>query len=83
MEVQPPGGLYDERAKLSAGKVPYICPASVSSRAEDAYTRAILTMCRALDIRGLARFDFVLDDTDEVHLLESNTIPGLSREAIS
>jgi D-alanine-D-alanine ligase len=80
VEVQPPGDLYDQRAKVE-GAARYVCPAPIAPHALEACEFAVRTMCRAIDIRGLARFDFILDDAEEVHLLEANTVPGLSRNS--
>ncbi len=76
-EIIPADGVYDYENKYN-GKTQEICPAAVDDGTE-ARARAF-SFCAAhiLRLRGYARFDFMLDHTGGLWLLEANTLPGMT-----
>ena len=70
--------FFDYRAKYEAGASEEICPAPVSDevrrKAQDYAVRAH----RALRLRGYSRTDMIMDRDENLFLLETNTIPGMT-----
>jgi len=71
--------FFDYEAKYQPGASREVCPAEVSDavrrKAQDYAVRAH----RCLQLRGYSRTDMILAaDEDQVYLLETNTIPGMT-----
>ena len=70
--------FFDYRAKYEPGASKEICPAEVSEevkrKAQDYAVRAH----RALRLRGYSRTDMMMDRDENLYLLETNTIPGMT-----
>ncbi len=81
VEILPPDGVYDYGNKYN-GKSIEICPANlskaVSSRLGDYARRAF----DALRLRDYARFDFLLDEEENLWCLEGNTLPGMTKTSL-
>lgn len=78
-EIKPRGEFYDYRAKYIDDSAELIIPADlepeVQERLEDYAIRAFV----ALDLAGLARIDFFLEEgTNQIYLNEVNTLPGFT-----
>lgn len=74
--------FFDYTAKYQAGATNEICPAPVSEeitrKAQDYAVRAH----RALRLRGYSRTDMMLDADNNLYLLETNTIPGMTATSL-
>jgi D-alanine-D-alanine ligase len=75
------GDFYDFKSKYAKGGSEHVCPAdlppAVTARVQD----LALAAHRAVGCRDLSRVDFVVgdgDDRDAVHVLEVNTMPGMT-----
>lgn len=78
-EIRPRGGFYDYNAKYLDDSAELIIPAElepeIQARLEELAARAFTS----LDLAGLARVDFFLEDgTNEIYLNEVNTLPGFT-----
>jgi D-alanine-D-alanine ligase len=75
-------GIYDYKAKYIAEQgtglehAPRELPAAVPATVAEAIDRAVRTLVPVLDVRGVARFDFLWDGGEQVIFNEVNTIPG-------
>lgn len=92
LEVEPlplieivPGeefAFFDYKAKYEPGATNEICPAPVSDeirqKAQDYAVRAH----KALRLKGYSRTDMMLDDSGNLYLLETNTIPGMTATSL-
>ncbi len=78
VEILAPGGVYDYKAKYTAGQTRYVCPAELEQGMSEALQRTALKVFDALDGYSMGRVDFRLDDSGEAYVLEMNTIPGLT-----
>lgn len=77
VEIRPPGGFYDYRAKYTAGLTEKVCPAPLPQDVTAEVQRIALETHRLLGCSGMSRVDlFVTADGPTV--LEVNTIPGLT-----
>lgn len=81
IHILPAGAYYDYHAKYVAEDTQYICPgldeageAVARDNAERAYA--------ALDLRGWARIDFMLDKAGRHWLIEANTAPGMTSHSL-
>lgn len=74
--------FFDYTAKYQPGATNEICPAPVNEqitrKAQDYAVRAH----RALRLRGYSRTDMMLDENDNLYLLETNTIPGMTATSL-
>ncbi|HWV22779.1 MAG TPA: D-alanine--D-alanine ligase family protein [Thermomicrobiales bacterium] len=78
-EIRPKGEFYDYNAKYIDDTAELVIPAEldpdIQKQLEDYAARAFL----ALDLAGLARVDFFLEDgTNQIYLNEVNTLPGFT-----
>ena len=73
-----PGEWYDFENRYTPGKSEHIVPAPMSQGAAEALARIALASHRVLGLRDLSRADFIVTDTEEIHLLEVNTMPGMT-----
>lgn len=83
IEIIPQGDspYFDYEAKYTPGATTEICPARIgdalTARAMDLAERAH----RALHLKGYSRTDMMIRG-DEIFLLETNTIPGMTRTSL-
>jgi len=74
--------FFDYTAKYQPGATNEICPAPVSEevriKAQDFAVRAH----KALRLRGYSRTDMMLDENENIYLLETNTIPGMTATSL-
>ncbi|NCC24087.1 MAG: D-alanine--D-alanine ligase [Deltaproteobacteria bacterium] len=76
------GRFFDYREKYDPAGAEEICPAPI----EDGLTREIqmlsLKAHACLGLADYSRADFIVDDDDRPHLLEVNTLPGMTRTSL-
>ncbi len=84
IEIQPGKEFlfFDYKAKYEPGASKEICPAPVSEairiKAQDYAMRAH----KALRLRGYSRTDMIMDHQENIYLLETNTIPGMTQTSL-
>lgn len=78
-EVVPvKSNFFDFEAKYTAGATDEITPARISAALSDKI-RALAAKCHEiLCCNGVSRTDFMLSDSGELFVLETNTIPGMT-----
>ena len=70
---------FDEKYRKNSGgfqTIKRICPAEISKTIEDEVKTIAKSVYNKLDMFGVVRFDFILDQDDNLYLNEVNTIPG-------
>lgn len=73
------GDFYDFRSKYAKGGSDHVCPADLPPAVSARVQELALAAHRAVGCRDLSRIDFVVgDDPAAVHLLEVNTMPGMT-----
>ena len=70
--------FYSYEAKYILNNTKLEIPASVSSELEARLQEAAIRTYRCLELRGLARIDFFVDEQEEIWLNEPNTLPGFT-----
>ena len=77
VEIIPNEGFYDYKNTYQ-GNTREVCPAEISEAAANKAAEATLRGFEALRLRGYARFDYILDEAEDVWCLEANTLPGMT-----
>jgi D-alanine-D-alanine ligase len=79
-EIVSENDFFDYEAKY-LGKSQEITPARLSEEQEEKVNREAKKVYEILKMKGFSRSEFIFKD-GEPHLLEMNTVPGLTRESI-
>jgi D-alanine-D-alanine ligase len=78
IEVVPKGGLYDYRAKYTAGETEYILPPRIASTRARGVMNLAERAVRALGCTGACRVDLLVTEGENEYVLEVNTLPGMT-----
>jgi D-alanine-D-alanine ligase len=70
--------FFDYQAKYQPGATREICPAVFPDEITRKAQSYALTAHRALKLRGYSRTDMIVDKADNIWVLETNTIPGMT-----
>lgn len=77
------GEFFDYNAKyLVAGGCETQVPANIPVQTEQAMRRDTQLLFHALQGQGLARVDFLMDDSGKYYVSEINTLPGMSETSL-
>jgi D-alanine-D-alanine ligase len=82
IRLETPRVFYDYEAKYFADDTRYICPCGLSAEQEARIQRVALEAFRLVGCSGWARVDLMLDRAGNPHLLEVNTIPGMTDHSL-
>jgi len=73
--------FFDFEAKYTAGETTEICPAKIESHLQNMAFEIAENAHRALHCRDWSRTDMIIKK-DEIYLLETNTIPGMTETSL-
>ena len=79
-EIISENDFFDFEAKYE-GKSKEITPAEISKEHAEKVTKKAIRVYKLLNLNGIARIDFMIMN-NEPHVIEVNTVPGLSKESI-
>ncbi len=82
IEICPGHGHYDYAAKYTAGSTDYLVPARLNEKLASVCQELALKLYQALDCRGQARVDLIVDSGGQPYFLELNTIPGMTETSL-
>lgn len=82
VEIFAEGGIYDYKAKYTAGGAGLEVPAVLTRELRDAVSSLALSSYRELGCRGAARVDILIDCESNPFVLEVNTLPGLTERSL-
>lgn len=82
IKLETPHGFYDYDAKYIANDTRYICPCGLSLREEAALKKLALDAFASLQCSGWGRVDIMQDASGDFHLLEVNTVPGMTSHSL-
>ena len=83
IRIVAPGGNYDYQHKYFTDDTQYLVPCGLPEGEEAAIQALVLKAFRALDCRGWARADVMIDGkTRQPWLLEINTSPGMTGHSL-
>ena len=78
IEVRPKNGLYDYRAKYTAGMTEYICPPRLPATRLRGIMNLAERAARSLGCTGACRVDLLVTEGENEYVLEVNTLPGMT-----
>ena len=78
IEIVPKGGMYDYRAKYTAGATEYVCPPRLPSTRLRGVMNLAERAARALSCTGACRVDLLVTEGQNEVVLEVNTLPGMT-----
>jgi D-alanine-D-alanine ligase len=82
LEIVPVNAFYDYESKYVPGMSRHIIPAGVSEEARVECQRLAVEAHRVLGCAGMSRSDTIVTPEGEVFLLETNTIPGMTKTSL-
>ncbi|ACL04934.1 D-alanine/D-alanine ligase [Desulfatibacillum aliphaticivorans] len=74
--------FFEYGAKYEAGKSEEICPARISEEGAQKAMDLSKQAHKALFCKGYSRTDMILDKDGALHVLETNTIPGMTANSL-
>lgn len=78
-EIILKGGLFDYKTKYTAGECSEVTPAEVDDEVMKSIQSAALKCHKILGCKSISRTDFILSDSGVLYVLETNTIPGMTK----
>ena len=78
VEITSEREFYDYRAKYTQGLCHHIIPARIPTEAEEQVRRIGAEAYRILGCEGIARMDFIWNETQGPMFIEVNTLPGMT-----
>ncbi len=81
--IIPESGFFDFEAKYTKGRTRYVVPAPIDEAVAKAAQRSAEIAYRTLDLSGVARADFIVDERGTPWFLEINTLPGMTATSLS
>lgn len=82
IRLEVPGGFYDYDAKYIGEQTRYLLPCGLDADAEQAIQQLAIDAFAALGASGWGRVDLRCDATGRPHLLEINTVPGMTDHSL-
>lgn len=82
IEIVPKDTFYSYKAKYEAGGSEHFFPARVPREVYQRTLDAGLLAHRALGCSGYSRVDFIINDDGVPHILEVNTLPGMTATSL-
>jgi D-alanine-D-alanine ligase len=80
-----PGDVYeffDYEAKYKPGATKEVCPADIPQELAKTAQEMAVRAHRALNLSGYSRTDMILSDPGRIYVIETNTIPGMTRTSL-
>lgn len=83
VEIRADGGVYDYRARYTAGATEFVVPAELPETTATRCAEAAVTAHRALGLRDFSRVDLIVDADGTVWFLEANVAPGMTETSLA
>lgn len=82
IELRTPELFYDYQAKYKLPTTEYLCPCDLETSKQKELREIALKAFNLLGASGWGRVDFLMDDDGSYHLLEVNTVPGMTQKSL-
>ena len=82
IEITSSGEFYDFQSKYTPGESRHIIPARIAPETKKAMEEIAGKAYLATGCRGLARVDFMMDETGAPQVIEINTSPGMTATSL-
>lgn len=74
--------FYDYQAKYFSDKTQYFCPSGLSNERESELRELAMHAFKSLNCKGWGRVDVMTDAHGTFHILEVNTVPGMTSHSL-
>ncbi len=78
IEIATDTGFYDYKSKYQQGMAKETCPADISDELSKKMQDMAIRASKALGSRVYSRFDFLVDESENIYCLENNSLPGMT-----
>ena len=82
IEIVPHAEFYDFEAKYAQGGSDHICPARITEEQTRKCQEMSMEAHLVLGCRGVSRSDLIIDESGTPWMLETNTIPGMTKTSL-
>ena len=82
VEIRPKSGVYDYKSKYTKGHTEYFAPAPLEDNLTEKVQSAAEVVFAVCGCRDYARVDFMVSASNELYLLEINTLPGMKETSL-
>jgi D-alanine-D-alanine ligase len=82
IRIETPRIFYDYQAKYQADSTRYYCPGTANAAEEQRYGELAVAAFNELGCYGWGRIDFMADSEGTPHVLEVNTVPGMTSHSL-
>tara|TARA_B110000037_G_scaffold220734_1_gene289447 strand:- start:2867 stop:3775 length:909 start_codon:yes stop_codon:yes gene_type:complete len=82
IEIRPKTDFYDYEAKYVRDDTEFICPAEISSILLENINDECINAFNAIGCDGWGRVDFIIDHENKIHIIEINTVPGMTNHSL-
>ncbi len=83
VEIAPESGFFDYKAKYTAGATRYLVPAPIPEASALRAQQVAEQVYALMELGGVARADYMLDEQGIPWFLEINTLPGMTATSLS
>jgi D-alanine-D-alanine ligase len=74
--------FYDFEARYEIGRTTFVCPADLDPSVSERASSLALEVFELLGCAGFARVDLMVSEEGELHVLEANSIPGMTETSL-
>ena len=78
VEIKSKTEFYDYEAKYLRNDTEFICPADISLPLVNDINKLCIDAFNAIGCDGWGRVDFIIDKNKKIHIIEINTVPGMT-----
>ena len=82
IEIRTKTDFYDYDAKYIRDDTEFICPADVSTDVVESINIECVEAFNAIGCDGWGRVDFIIYKKNKIHIIEINTVPGMTNHSL-
>jgi len=82
IEIKPKTQFYDYEAKYLRDDTEFICPADITSTLVDNINTLCINAFNVIGCSGWGRVDLIIDKNKSIHIIEVNTVPGMTNHSL-
>ncbi len=82
VEIKSRTEFYDYEAKYLRGDTEFICPADIALPLVEDINKLCINAFNAIGCDGWGRVDFIIDKNKKIHIIEINTVPGMTSHSL-
>ena len=82
VEIKSKTEFYDYEAKYLRGDTEFICPVDIALPLVEDINKLCINAFNAIGCDGWGRVDFIIDKNKKIHIIEINTVPGMTSHSL-